>query len=49
MRVCAQARIPICPETPLVFSQEVLGGMRTEFPLLSPLRIAYVFVATQHA
>jgi hypothetical protein len=35
MRVCAQVQIPVCPEPPLVFSHELLGGLRT-IVLLSP-------------
>jgi hypothetical protein len=44
MRVCARVRIPVCPEPPLVFSHELLGGLRTGFLVDSPLRIACVFL-----
>jgi hypothetical protein len=44
MRVCARVQIPVCPEPPLVFSHELLGRLRTEFLVVSPLRIACVFL-----
>jgi hypothetical protein len=44
MRVCARVRIPVCPEPPLVFSHKLLGRLRTESLVVSPLRIACVFL-----
>jgi hypothetical protein len=44
MRVCARVQTPVCPEPPLDFSHELLGGLRTGFLVVSPLRIACVFV-----
>jgi hypothetical protein len=44
MRVCARVQIPVCPETPLVCSHELLGGLRTGFLVVSPLRIACAFL-----
>jgi hypothetical protein len=43
-RVCARVQIPVCPEPPLVFSHELLGGLRTGILGVSPLRIAYAFL-----
>jgi hypothetical protein len=43
MRVCAWVQVPVCPEPPLVFSRELLGGLRTGFLVVSPLPIACVF------
>jgi hypothetical protein len=44
MRVCARVQIPVCPEPPFVFSHELLGGLRTGFLVVSPLRIACAFL-----
>jgi hypothetical protein len=44
MRVCARVQIPVCPEPPLVFSHELMAGLRTGFLVVSPLRIACVFL-----
>jgi hypothetical protein len=44
MRVCAWVQIPVCPEPPLVFSLELLGGLRTGCLVASPLRVACVFL-----
>jgi hypothetical protein len=44
MRVCSRVQIPVCPEPPLVFSHELPGGLRTGFLVVSPLRIACVFL-----
>jgi hypothetical protein len=43
---CAYARVQIrvCPEPSLVFSHELLGGLRTGFLVVSPFRIACVFL-----
>jgi hypothetical protein len=40
IRVCARVQIPVCPEPPLVFSHELLGG----FVVVSVLRFACVFL-----
>jgi hypothetical protein len=47
MRVCARVQIPVCPEPPLVLSHELLGGLRTEFLVGFPLRIACVFLPVE--
>jgi hypothetical protein len=47
MSVCTLVRIPVCPEPPLVFSHELLGGLRTGFQVVSPLRIACVFLHSE--
>jgi hypothetical protein len=44
MHACARVRISVCPEPPLVFSHELLGGLRTGFLVASPLRIACAFL-----
>jgi hypothetical protein len=44
MRVCAWVQIPVCPEPPLVFSHELLSGLRTGFLVVFPLLIACVFL-----
>jgi hypothetical protein len=44
MRVCARVQIQVCPEPPLVFSHELLSGLRTGFQVVFPLRIACVFL-----
>jgi hypothetical protein len=49
MRVCARVQIPVCPEPPLVFWHELLGGLRTGFLVVSPLRIACVFLHMSEA
>jgi hypothetical protein len=49
MRICARVQIPVCPEPPLVFSHELLGGLRTGFLVVSPLRIACVFLLVERA
>jgi hypothetical protein len=43
MRRRPRVQIPVCPELPLVFSRELLVGMRTGFLVVPPLRIASVF------
>jgi hypothetical protein len=35
MRVCVRVQILVCPEPPLVFSHELLGGVRTGFLVFS--------------
>jgi hypothetical protein len=44
MRRSARVQIPVCPEPPLVFSHELLGRLRTGFLVVSPCRIACVFL-----
>jgi hypothetical protein len=44
MHVCARVQIQVCPESPLVFSHDLLEGLRTGFLVASPLRIACVFL-----
>jgi hypothetical protein len=47
MRVGARVQIPVCPEPPLVFSHDLLGGLRTGFLVVSPLRIACAFLLVE--
>jgi hypothetical protein len=44
MRIRARVQIRPCPQPPLVFSHELLGRLRTGFLVVSPLRLARVFL-----
>jgi hypothetical protein len=42
MRVGARVRIPVCPESPLIFSHELLSSLRIGF-LVDPLYELHVY------
>jgi hypothetical protein len=49
MRICARVQTLVCPEPPLVFSHELLGGLRNGFLVVSPSRIARVFLHVERS
>jgi hypothetical protein len=46
MRICTRVQIPVCPESPLVFSHTLLGRLRTGY-LVASLYELHVYSFTR--